>query len=341
MPILQISATSLAFQRPICVMSPITASGASAQYERMYKKHFSNRGPSFALRETLSSSPNVDGLPSSSSPAASGSTSPLLTASATLTPAVMDPFAGSFRASKGQSSRSDPVLVPTAAPSHVVDVGTQAALQNLGYRIRSRVSLGYNRSQSTTNVFNTDFGTSATPMTEREVLRSVTSSARSWSRSHSAPTAAANFDGLRDVRSLSTIVDHSADADGDIAMDNNNQCSSDAQLLSSAAAWRKRGRDMNEEQDCPPELGSTSTPSLSFSSSSSGSTSNFLPDPSPTVPPAVASQRIMKPMRHHAPLQTEPVLTKHTDDEEMELQHPQPSSPIRYNFQDWIDRTDF
>lgn len=323
-------------------ISPITASGASTQYERVYKKHFSNRGPSFALRETLASSSIALGSSPQSSPTASGSSSPSPSVSASLTSTVMDPFAGSFVVSASPSKASAPVLVPAATSSHVVDDETQAALQNLGYRIRSRISLGYNRSHSSASLFDSTIGASHTPATEREVLQSVASNARSWSRVQSAPAAAADFHGLRRVQTLGTIADEGMDTDGDINMDNDPEYRPDAYFLNGTPSWRKRSRELSDD-DCLPEEAPTSIPSLSFSSSASSTTSNFPLDPLPAGPQSTPGQRVIKQLRHIVPQQTDPALSKpiQMDDDEPELLHPQPSSPIRYNFQDWIDRTDF
>ena len=74
----------------------------------------------------------------------------------------------------------------------LVDSETHSQLANLGWRIRARVNQGYTRSvTSQHDPFNTGF------KTEREILSNVTNTRRGWSRTATAPTIAADFDGLR------------------------------------------------------------------------------------------------------------------------------------------------
>lgn len=211
--------------------TPIT-SGSASDYTRTFKKHFGNRPTAFAL------SPHSH----SHSPSTSSSSF----SSQTLT---------SISAGEGRGG---------------VDIDTQNALANLGWKIRSNVNQGYSRSTTTLshNLCNGEVG-SVGFRTEREVLSEVKNGRRGWSRVRTAPTMGFTFD---DLRGEDVVMDHTPAPAVEDETKGKRRRNSESESDETQTMQQELQRE--EEVEVEGERRIKGLPQLSFSSSISSSSSH-------------------------------------------------------------------
>ncbi|PWY99301.1 hypothetical protein BCV70DRAFT_200878 [Testicularia cyperi] len=338
--------------------SIITSSSRSETYARTYKKHFGDRPTSFALSARLGSL----GSPSSSSSSSSLSLCQQASSSSS---------SSSSSFSKGGLTDSESSVGRAAGQ---LDDDTHTALQNLGMRIRSRISHGYRRSPSSPAVaFESASATTYAPvaggpssiqsqsqsqyqsqsqsqsrfLTEQQVLHNVTNTARTWSRTHSAPLAS-NLECIRTRAWCHSDmdVDVDVDVDGEGGVDGEGWNRLLAAPGMPSALKRSRSFCINDDDDngCndndeeEPADQPLATPSLSFSSTVTQHTnsspsfrslsSHSCTSSDPAHPHA---ERPVKPLPHST--------FQHTATPHHTLLPP--ASVQEYDFSAWIDRTDF
>ena len=293
---------------------PITAGGAAAEYTHKFKKHFGDRPTAFALSSHPFSS--TSGLASSSSHNPSTVLDPFAASTSYHSRAAAHPAPAYHTQSSGAAQAG--LTSPASASASVgvgpgfVDSETHSQLANLGWRIRSRVNQGYTRSvTSHQDPFNTGF------KTEREILSNVTNTRRGWSRTATAPTIAADFDGLR----------HNPPA--------LNGCE---KRMDTPACAPKRARstsdtDSDDEEQRQEEKGGRRTanmPKLSFSSSTSSTTSSVFSAPGRGLNRAPSSTNAFPS-----------TVIVDEDDKAMAMDTDEETKPIAYDFSAHFNCTDF